>query len=156
MSGKRLSELPAAEAVGEDARLYVVQGGQSLAMPPAVLLSQYRRRTDGTLETIDFGDITDAVLELDGSAQAFTANLIGNGVLTLVAPVSGVVDVRLDLTSDNGLRVFAWSSLVPILWLYGVPGDNQPPATGGLRRYYLSANPSAIVASWADYQVVTP
>jgi hypothetical protein len=151
MSGQALSELALIETPTDDDRLYVVQGGVSGAVSRSKLFSGYRRMTDGQLVTVDLGDVTDATLQLDGTVQHYRARLVGDGILTLVEPSSGYADVRLDLRSDTGLRVFAWSSVSGIAWLSGSASDNTPPTGNAVRRYYLSAGPGELSGSWADY-----
>jgi hypothetical protein len=91
-----------------------------------------------------------------------SARLTGPATIAIVLPTTGVAQLRLDLTSDDGshtavLQLPSLPDAPALRWLGGVEDDLSPPA-GLTREYWITARPVSaefpggeIRVSAADY-----
>jgi hypothetical protein len=74
-----------------------------------------------------------------------SARLTGPATIAIVLPATGVAQLRLDLTSDDGshtavLQLPSLPEAPALRWLGGVEDDLSPPA-GLTREYWITARP---------------
>jgi len=138
--------------VGQDRRdAYAAQAiadpravsGWNLFLAEAISLkNQPRERGD----IVNLGDITDLTLPIDG--RTFEAQLIGDGILTVIPPTEGIAAASLYLTSTDAS--FELGVPISVIWLDGAPIPLQPNL-GQILEVYIRATPSWVAISARPY-----